>query len=66
MFIPFSSLKLRYNDVPDATEEDIEQYPRVLATFFQQGFPYMNGLRKLMECPVTKTVRRMRNIIDIS
>lgn len=32
-----------YDDVPDATEEELKQYPRVLATFYQQGFPYMNG-----------------------
>eukprot|EP00913_Durusdinium_trenchii_P031691 g29677.t1 len=38
-----------YDDVPDATEEEVQQYPRVLATFYQQGFPYMNGVRRLME-----------------
>ena len=59
----------RYDDVPDASQEDVAQYPRVLATFFQQaptgkqrnvatgcylwplfqGYPYMNGVRRLME-----------------
>ncbi|CAE7534394.1 ngoBIM [Symbiodinium pilosum] len=38
-----------YDDVPDASPEDVQQYPRVLATFFQQGYPYMNGVRRLME-----------------
>ncbi|CAE6959028.1 RPS16A [Symbiodinium sp. CCMP2592] len=38
-----------YDDVPDASQEDVAQYPRVLATFFQQGYPYMNGVRRLME-----------------
>eukprot|EP00435_Cladocopium_sp_Y103_P030803 s1198_g7.t1 len=38
-----------YDDVPNATEEEVQQYPRVLATFYQQGFPYMNGVRRLME-----------------
>ncbi|CAJ1423329.1 unnamed protein product, partial [Effrenium voratum] len=38
-----------YDDVPNATEEDIEQYPRVLVTYYQQGYPYMTGVRRLME-----------------
>ncbi|CAL1150989.1 unnamed protein product [Cladocopium goreaui] len=39
-----------YDDVPNATEEELQfVYPRVLATFYQQGFPYMNGVRRLME-----------------
>lgn len=40
---------LSYEDVPNATEKEIEQYPLVLATFYQQGYPYMTGVRKLME-----------------
>ena len=44
-----------YDDVPNATEEEIQQYPRILATFFQQGFPYMNGVRRLMELYKKKT-----------
>ena len=79
-------LWFRYDDVPNATEEELQQYPRILATFYQkarqssrhvgrnsvlewvvnlfhcifrvfglmfffemQGFPYMNGVRRLME-----------------
>jgi len=38
-----------YDDVPDATEQEIAQYPQILATFHLMGFPYLTGLRKLME-----------------
>eukprot|EP00930_Biecheleria_cincta_P045118 TRINITY_DN31098_c0_g1_i1.p1 TRINITY_DN31098_c0_g1~~TRINITY_DN31098_c0_g1_i1.p1 ORF type:complete len:2041 (-),score=461.67 TRINITY_DN31098_c0_g1_i1:392-6514(-) len=38
-----------YGDIPDATEEDKAAYVAVLATFELQGFPYMTGVRKLME-----------------
>lgn len=38
-----------YEDVPDATEEEKATYPAVLATFYQRGYPYLTGVRKLME-----------------
>jgi len=38
-----------YEDVPDATEEEKALYPAVLATFYQKGYPYLTGVRKLME-----------------
>merc|ERR1719199_1428266 len=38
-----------YDDVPDATEEEIAQYPSILATFDAEGYPYLTGVRRLME-----------------
>jgi len=38
-----------YDDVPNATEEEIAQYPVILATFHSHGYSYMSGVRKLME-----------------
>mmetsp|Transcript_127383 Transcript_127383/g.220833 ORF Transcript_127383/g.220833 Transcript_127383/m.220833 type:complete len:2012 (-) Transcript_127383:196-6231(-) len=38
-----------FDDMPDATEEEKEQYPFILASFHYAGFEYVTGLRKLME-----------------
>ena len=40
----------RYDDVPNATEEEIQQYPRILATFFQQAMPLCKDFTTLCHC----------------
>ena len=39
------ALCLRYDDVPNATKEEIQQYPQVLATFYQQA-RYLSLVKK--------------------
>eukprot|EP00931_Biecheleriopsis_adriatica_P110335 TRINITY_DN8458_c0_g1_i2.p1 TRINITY_DN8458_c0_g1~~TRINITY_DN8458_c0_g1_i2.p1 ORF type:complete len:2069 (+),score=541.35 TRINITY_DN8458_c0_g1_i2:59-6265(+) len=38
-----------YDDVPDATQEEIDDYPKILFTFAKQGYPYVSGVKNLME-----------------
>jgi len=38
-----------YEDVPDASEEEKKLYTPLLATFFTKGYPYVTGVKKLME-----------------
>ena len=40
----------RYDDVPNATEEEIQQYPRILATFFQQAMRPFKDFTTLCHC----------------
>jgi len=37
-----------YDDVPNATPEEREQYPGILKKFHEEGYPYLTGVRKLM------------------